>query len=97
MSIPPNGVAGFATTRFVCAPSLQAAKEQALYLVKQSVAEEPAFSASPVPTLSIDLAVRVWSPFKLSRPNEGYSFFDKDGDPEDALHIERKAGAGWFG
>jgi hypothetical protein len=96
MSIPPWGSSGFATTRFVRAPSPEDAAQKALALVAASVAAEPAFASSPVPALAIDTVARVLSPFKLSRPNEGYTFVGKDAELEDALHIERQVGTGWF-
>jgi len=96
MDIPPEGSSGFATTRFVRAASEAEATTKALALVAESVASEPAFSTSPSPTLAIDRVVRVRSPFKLSRPNKGYTFVGADAELEDALHIERQVGTGWF-
>ena len=68
----------------------------AVALVAESVASEPAFSASPFPTLAVDRIVRVRSPFKLSRPNSGYTLVGADAELDDALHIERQVGTGWF-
>ena len=96
MSIPPDGVSGFATTRFVKAESAALAADEALRLVAATAAEEPSFRSSPVPALTVDLVTRVWSPFKPSRPNSGYSFFGPDEGPESILDIERAAGAGWW-
>ena len=96
MAISPDGYKGFATTRFVRANSPEEAATTALARVAQSVASEPAFASSPKPVLGIDQVARVWSPFKLSRPNEGFSFIGDDAELEDALHIERQVGAGWF-
>lgn len=96
MNIPPEGSSGFATTRFVRAASERDAAAQAIALVAASVASEPTFSTSPSPILSVDRVVLVRSPFKLSRPNEGYTFVGPDADMEDALHLERQAGDGWF-
>lgn len=96
MSIPPEGVAGFATTRFVVAPSSSLAAEEALRLVAATAAAEPAFQSSPAPTLTVDVVTRVWSPFKPSRPNSGYSFFGPDDGPDSILDVERAAGAGWW-
>ena len=95
MSIPPEGANGFFTTRFVHASSPEAAQEDALRLVREAVATEGAFAASPPPTLSVQLVTRVWSPLKRSEPNSGYSFFGPDGGREEALEIERAAGGGW--
>ena len=96
MEIPPDGAVGFATTRFIRASSSDEAVKLALAQVADSVASEPAFSSSPTPVLGIDLVARVWSPFKRSRPNSGYSFANSDADFEDILDIEREAGAGWL-
>lgn len=96
MNIPPDGYSGFATTRFVRAASETEAAATALTLVAASVASEPEFSASPPAALAVGQVVCVRSPFKLSRPNEGYTFVGIDAELEDALHIERQAGAGWF-
>ena len=96
MNIPPDGSTGFATTRFVRAASENEAATKALALVAESVASEPAFSSSPPPTLAVDRVVRVRSPLKLSRPNKGYTFVGTDAELEDALHIERQVGTGWF-
>lgn len=96
MDIPQEGYSGFATTRFVRAASEAEAIERALALVAAAIASEPAFSTSPPPTLAIDRVVRVRSPFKLSRPNSGYCFVGSDAELEDALHIERQVGTGWF-
>lgn len=96
MNIPPEGSSGFATTRFVRAASVDEAAAKALALVAESVASEPALSASPPPTLAVDQIVRVRSPFKLSRPNKGYTFVGAGAELEDALHIERQVGTGWF-
>jgi hypothetical protein len=92
----PDGYSGFATTRFVRAASEAEAIDMALALVATEVASEPAFSTSPAPTLAIDRVARVWSPFKLSRPNKGYCFVGADAELQDALHIERQVGTGWF-
>lgn len=96
MDIPPEGSIGFATTRFVRATSENDAAAKALVLVAESVASEQAFAASPAPTLAVDRVIRVRSPFKLSRPNKGYTFVGADAELEDALHIERQVGTGWF-
>ena len=96
MNIPPEGCSGFATTRFVRAYDEADATRTALDMVRGAVALEPAFATSPPPELAIDQVVRVWSPFKLSRPNQGYTFVGADADLEDALDIERQVGAGWF-
>lgn len=96
MSIPPEGSSGFATTRFVRATYEAEAASKATAIVADAVAAEPAFSSSPPPTLAVDQVVRVRSPFKLSRPNNGYTFVGADAELEDALHIEWQAGAGWF-
>ena len=96
MDVPPEGSSGFATTRFVRAASEAAAKTKALALVAESVASEPAFLTSPPPALAVNLVSRVRSPFKLSRPNNGYTFIGVGAELEDALHIERQAGEGWF-
>jgi hypothetical protein len=96
MNIPPEGCVGFATTRFVRANSESEAAEIALQLVSETVAAEEAFASSPKPALAVDMVARVRSPFKRSRPNSGYSFIGRDATPEDALHIERQAGAGWW-
>ena len=96
MSIPPDGAEGFATTRFIRASSEAAAAQEALRVVAESAAREQAFGASPPPTLAIDLITRVWSPFRASRPNGGYSFWTSQDDRDDALEIERAAGAGWW-
>jgi len=96
MIVPPDGLSGFATTRFVRAVSEAEATTKALALVAESVALEPTFSNSPPPTLAVDLVSRVRSPFKLPRPNNGYTFIGVGAELEDALHIERQAGAGWF-
>jgi hypothetical protein len=95
MSIPPDGIAGFATTRFVSSPSLEQAAREALRLVSAAAAAEPAFRPSPAPILAVDLVSRVWSPFKHS-PNSGYSFFRPEDGPDSALDIERAAGSGWW-
>jgi hypothetical protein len=96
MDIPPEGSEGFATTRFVRAASEIEAATKALALVAEAVALEPAFATSPTPTLAVDRVVRVRNPFKLSRPNKGYTFFSEGAELEDALSIERQVGAGWF-
>lgn len=96
MSLPPDGVEGFATTRFVHAASVAQAAQEALRLVAECVAAEQAFALSPVPALAIDCVTRVWSPLRASRPNGGYSFWTSPEDREDALEIERAAGAGWW-
>jgi hypothetical protein len=96
MSIPPDGAEGFATTRFVQAPSPARAAETALRLVQEAVAAEAAFRTSPAPQLAVELVTRVWSPFRASKPNGGYSFWASAEDREDAVEIERKAGAGWW-
>ena len=96
MRIPPDGITGFATTRFVHAATASVATQEALVAVAASVAAEPAFSSSPPPILSVDLVARVWSPFKSSQPNSGYSFFSPERGPESILDIERAAGAGWW-
>lgn len=96
MSIPPDGLTGFATTRFVHAPTAALAAQEALEAVAATVAAEPAFQSSTAPTLSVDLVTRVWSPFKRSEPNSGYSFFGPDDGPDSILDIERAAGAGWW-
>ncbi len=96
MDIPPEGYSGFATTRFVRAATEAEATIKALACVAESVASEPAFSNSPPPTLAIDRVARVRSPFKLSRPNQGYTFVGAEAELEDALHIERQVGTGWF-
>ena len=96
MNIPPEGSGGFATTRFVRAATEIEATTQALALVAESAAAEPAFSSSPPPVLAVDLVVRVRGPLKLSRPNKGYTFFGADAELDDALHIERQAGSGWL-
>lgn len=96
MHIPPDGIAGFATTRFVRAATASLAAQEALALVAASAAAEPAFRSSPPPALSVDLVARVWNPFKPSRPNFGYSFFGPEEGPESILDIERAAGAGWW-
>lgn len=96
MKIPPEGSSGFATTRFVRGASEAEATANALALVANSVASEPAFSASPPPTLAVDQVVKVRSPFKLSRPNKGYTFVGVGAELEDALRIERQVGTRWF-
>ena len=96
MSIPPDGTQGFASTRFVHAASSSEASQEALRLVAESVASEPAFVTSPAPTLAIDCVTRVWSPLRASKPNGGYSFWACEDDREEALEIERAAGAGWW-
>ena len=65
-------------------------------LVREAVTTEPAFAASPAPTLQVQLINRVWSPLKPSEPNSGYSFFGPHGGREDALEIECSAGSGWW-
>ena len=95
MSVPHDGIAGFATTRFVSSSSPECAAQEALDLVKASVAAEPAFQSSPAPVLAIDLVSRVWSPFKRT-PNSGYSFFRVQDGPDSVLDIERAAGSGWW-
>ena len=95
MNIPP-GYSGFATTRFVRAASEAEAADKAIALVADLVSSEPAFSTSPTPTLAVDRVVLVRSPFKLSRPNKGYTFVGSDAELEDALHIEHQVGTGWF-
>ena len=96
MDIPPEGTQCFATTRFVRAGSSHEASEIAVAQVSDAVAAEPAFSTSPSPQLEVVNIFRVWSPFKLSRPNSGFSFADTPDDLEGALEIEREAGAGWL-
>ena len=96
MNIPPDGASGFATTRFVRAASEAEAADRALAWVAQSVASELAFPTSPAPMLAMDQVTRVRSPFKLSRPNKGFTFIGVDAELEDALQIERQVGAGWF-
>ncbi|GAB2615373.1 hypothetical protein [Novilysobacter erysipheiresistens] len=96
MEIPPDGLDGFFTTRFVRSPSPEAAREEALRLVREAVAAEPAFAASPAPALQVELISRVWNPLKPSEPNSGFSFFGPDGGREEALEIERSAGGGWW-
>ena len=96
MNVPPEGVAGFATTRFVHATTAELAAQEAIRLVADAAASEPAFQSSPQPTLSVDLVTRVWSPFKRSEPNSGYSFFAQDDGPDSILDIERAAGSGWW-
>lgn len=95
MDVPPEGVAGFATTRFVSAPTPEQAAQAALRLVQAAVAAEPAFKSSPAPALGVDLVSRVWSPFKRF-PNSGYSFFGPEDGPDSVLDIERAAGSGWW-
>jgi len=96
ISIPPDGITGFATTRFVHAPTAERAAQEAIRLVADAAASEPAFQSSPSPALSVDLVTRVWSPFKRSEPNSGYSFFGPDEGPDSILDIERAAGSGWW-
>lgn len=96
MDIPPEGCAGFATTRFVRATSAEGAARQALSLVAESVRLEPAFNSSPFPSLSVHAVIPVRSPFKRARPNSGYTFVGSDTELTDALDIESKAGAGWL-
>jgi len=96
MSIPPQGMEGFATTRFVKAASPNEAADIALELVRKSAAAEEAFRSSPAPHLTVDLVTRVWSPLRASKPNGGYSFWASAEDREEALEIERQAGAGWW-
>ena len=96
MSIPPEGTEGFATTRFVEAASPTEAANIALELVRESAAAEEAFRSSPAPQLTVDLVTRVWSPLRAPKPNGGYSFWASAEDREEALEIERKAGAGWW-
>jgi hypothetical protein len=96
MSIQPESYTGFATTRFVRAESEKEATTIALNLVTETVAAEQAFVSSPKPTLAVDLVAQVRSPFKRSRPNSGYSFIGKDATLDDVLHLERRAGAGWW-
>jgi len=96
MHIPPDGCIGFATTRFVRSDSEKEAAEKALVIVAEAVAKEPLFAGSPRPELAVNTIVRVRSPFKLSKPNEGYTFIGSDASLEEALSIERQAGAGWF-
>ncbi|GAB3726995.1 hypothetical protein GCM10028862_02960 [Luteimonas pelagia] len=95
MSVPPDGIAGFVTTRFVTASSPELAAQEALRLVEATAAAEPAFQSSPPPVLSVDLVSRVWSPFKRS-PNSGYSFFGPEDGPDSVLDIERAVGSGWW-
>ena len=96
MSIPPDGIAGFATTRFVHAPTAALAADEALRVVAETAAAEPAFQSSPQPALSVDVATRVWSPLRRSMPNSGYSFFGPEDGPDSILDIERAAGSGWW-
>lgn len=96
MEIAPDGAVGFATTRFIRAPSPDEAARLAVAQVSDSVASGPAFLSSPAPVHGIGLIARVWSPLKRSQPNSGYSFAGSDADFEDILDIERRAGAGWF-
>ena len=96
LSVPPDDIAGFATTRFVHASTAAAASQEALRLVAAAAASEPAFQSSPQPALSVDLVTRVWSPFKRSEPNSGYSFFGPEDGPDSVLDIERAAGSGWW-
>jgi len=95
MSVPPDEIAGFATTRFVSSPSPEQAAQEALRLVQATVAAEAAFQSSPPPALAVDLVSRVWSPFKRS-PNSGYSFFSRENGPDSVLDLERAAGSGWW-
>jgi len=95
MDVPSDGIAGFATTRFVSSPSPERAAQDALHLVQASVAAEPAFQSSPAPVLAVDMVSRVWSPFKRT-PNSGYSFFEAQDGPDSVLDIERAAGSGWW-
>ena len=96
MNIPPDGFTGFATTRFVRASSAALAAQEALRLVKATAAAEPAFRPSAQPVLVVDVVTRVWSPFKSSRPDAGYSFFGPEDGPDSVLDIERAAGSGWW-
>ncbi|MEA9579501.1 hypothetical protein VC218_11445 [Xanthomonas nasturtii] len=96
MSIPPYGMAGFASTRFVHAGSSSEASQEALRLVAESVGSEQVFATSTAPILAIDCVTRVWSPFRPSKPNSGYSFWASEDDRQEALEIERAAGTGWW-
>ncbi len=95
MNVPPEGIAGFATTRFVSSPSPEQAAQEALRLVEEAVAAEPAFQSSPPPILTVELVSRARSPFKRS-PNSGYSFFGQNDDPHSVLDLELAAGSGWW-
>jgi hypothetical protein len=96
MDVQPSGCTGFATTRFVRAASEREAADIALQIVAESVAAEEMFASSPKPTLGIDLVVRIRSPFKLSRPNRGYTLIGRDATLDDVLRLERQAGSGWW-
>ena len=96
LCISDSDIIGFATTRFIQTSTEKLAKEQAIVNVAQTVEEESAFINSETPEYEVVLIERVKSPFKLSRPNSGYSFFSSVDEIKDVLEIEKAAGAGWF-
>jgi hypothetical protein len=97
MNVPPNGMAGFATTCFVHAPTEQAAGLVALRRVEESIAADPVFARSPGHPLRVHLAERVRNPFRRSVPNGGFTFFADDEALGEALKLEDAAGTGGSG
>jgi len=87
---------GFATTRFVRAWSPASAAETAIAVVAMDIKSDLQFEGWGTPALAVDTIAEVRSPFKLSRPNKGFTFCRNGATLDDALSIERKAGAGWF-
>ncbi len=95
-SHPVGSDAGFATTRFVRASSPASAGEAALVIVAGDMKSDAQFDGRGPSTLAVDTIAEVRSPFKLSRPSKGFTFFGNGATLDDAPRIERQVGTGWL-